>query len=571
MKKLSYALIFDIFIIILSSFLLLCAATALGEFAFKLFGSQNAPSTVLSTVIGFAVLNSVTELTHIFFPINFVVSTIIFFISISLFYFQNCSQKIKYELSKFKEDRCIIKNNINYFITICAIPFFVIKSMDQPALVDTGLYHLQTILWTNESSVVIGLGNLHNRLAFNHSWHTLSSLMNFHPIFDRGFISLAIAVMILTFYLIFTLNRYKHSNLVTILLIIAVFVDLRHISSPSADLGVTLMQVIIVSLFYNLIFEKQLSLEMQQNKVITILISCTLVLSIKLSSILFSIMTIGIVIISYRNKFTKSKLIMLVLFCILLFLPHLIKGYLLSGAPFFPLKFGRLDGVFWSIPIREINEINYWINCWAKTGGLEACPANLFDFGWTMSWFYGLPLFYKINFLFGSILLLGSIIKIKDHISNYILRNLLMLNTCILLLFAMWIVKGPDPRFLGATSTIYLANSCLIFLIIYLQNIKSYIRFGHFIYKSLSVILFAIILTSFFWNFSLDDLSNILSKGFLPVKNVSTTPFDTVNGKIINIPVGGESCYGSQVPCSKHFRNNIIFGEQNGYLYFAYD
>ena len=45
-----------------------------------------------------------------------------------------------------------------------------ILSMSSPTIYDDGLYHFNSIRWLNEYPIVLGLGNLHSRLAFNQSF-----------------------------------------------------------------------------------------------------------------------------------------------------------------------------------------------------------------------------------------------------------------------------------------------------------------------------------------------------------------------------------------------------------------
>ena len=46
---------------------------------------------------------------------------------------------------------------------------------------DSGLYHLQVIRWANAFPIVVGLGNLHGRLAFNNAGLLLDALLNVGP------------------------------------------------------------------------------------------------------------------------------------------------------------------------------------------------------------------------------------------------------------------------------------------------------------------------------------------------------------------------------------------------------
>ena len=57
-------------------------------------------------------------------------------------------------------------------------PAFSCVAATMPEVYDTALYHNQAIQWIEESGVVKGLGNLHNRLAYNSSFFALQALFN---------------------------------------------------------------------------------------------------------------------------------------------------------------------------------------------------------------------------------------------------------------------------------------------------------------------------------------------------------------------------------------------------------
>ncbi|MEO0561266.1 MAG: hypothetical protein AAF125_04085, partial [Chloroflexota bacterium] len=57
----------------------------------------------------------------------------------------------------------------------------------QPVRYDTGLYQIQSFMWTNTYPIVPGLGNLHGRLAFNNSFHIVIAALNHAlPLGGRG-------------------------------------------------------------------------------------------------------------------------------------------------------------------------------------------------------------------------------------------------------------------------------------------------------------------------------------------------------------------------------------------------
>src|SRR5271157_5842477 len=71
-------------------------------------------------------------------------------------------------------------------LVIIAI-WIAILSMSSPTIFDDGLYHFNSIRWLNEYPIVLGLGNLHSRLAFNQSFFAYVAYLNFYPFFNHGY------------------------------------------------------------------------------------------------------------------------------------------------------------------------------------------------------------------------------------------------------------------------------------------------------------------------------------------------------------------------------------------------
>lgn len=70
---------------------------------------------------------------------------------------------------------------------LVAIIWVASRSMLSPTSYDTGLYYLQSIRWINSYATVPGLGNLHDRLAFNQSFFSFAAALNFYPYFNHGY------------------------------------------------------------------------------------------------------------------------------------------------------------------------------------------------------------------------------------------------------------------------------------------------------------------------------------------------------------------------------------------------
>lgn len=64
--------------------------------------------------------------------------------------------------------------------------FFAVLASTAPVVYDTSLYHVQAIEWIEKYGVVKGLGNLHNRLAYNSSFFALQALFSWNSIVGQS-------------------------------------------------------------------------------------------------------------------------------------------------------------------------------------------------------------------------------------------------------------------------------------------------------------------------------------------------------------------------------------------------
>ena len=94
---------------------------------------------------------------------------------------------------------------------------------------------------------------------------------------------------------------------------------------------------------------------------------CISLITIKLSGAPFACFTMLFIFYSYRNIiFLKEKFFITLLISILI-LPHLIRGYYISGYPLFPLTFGSQFEPDWKMELMSVQSHSQIISCWAKS------------------------------------------------------------------------------------------------------------------------------------------------------------------------------------------------------------
>lgn len=119
---------------------------------------------------------------------------------------------------------------------------------------DTDLYHAQAIRWIEQYGVVKGLGNLHNRFAYNSAFFCLQALFSMKFITNQSLHSLnGFVTFLMLSYAVSTLSVWKKERLkVSDCYKIGIFVYFSYlenslqISSPGSDL-LTLCMVLYIS------------------------------------------------------------------------------------------------------------------------------------------------------------------------------------------------------------------------------------------------------------------------------------------------------------------------------------
>ena len=150
---------------------------------------NEAPSHSLRAVLdkvwlGWCLLLILLQLCHFMMPLEGGVSLAIYGTGLIL------------ALFFLRRDRGIIPEsalgNLRHYGTLTwiglavLIGWIALRAMKVPTDFDSGLYHFGSVRWINEYAIVPGLGNLHNRLAFNCSYFPFVASLNFYPWFGHG-------------------------------------------------------------------------------------------------------------------------------------------------------------------------------------------------------------------------------------------------------------------------------------------------------------------------------------------------------------------------------------------------
>ncbi len=330
----------------------------------------------------------------------------------------------------------------------------LVLSKGIPYQYDTGLYHAQSIRWIETYGVVPGLGNLHNRLAYNSSFFCLQALFSLYFLVGQslhgvnGFITFFFLGYAICSMKVFRTKKICLSDCFRLALLIFYSheeanyqITVSAINSPGSDL-MTLGLVLYI-------FTKWIShLEDGEQDPRPFAYLCILgvyAATLKLSAALVVLLTILPASQLIRQK--KWKEISVYFFAgILVLLPFLIRNVLISGYLIYPYPELDLFQVDWKMPsytlVYDRNEIKAW--GWGLNDVMKFdSPFSV----WFPVWYGKLDPFLRTFFL--ATLISAPIVfgigfyRLLRHKDGKELLLAVTMAAC----FLLWFIGAPSPRY----------------------------------------------------------------------------------------------------------------------------
>ncbi len=495
---------------------------------------------------GLITLSFITSVACLFIPLKF---SYFLILTLGLLFFL-ISKRIKIILSLGKYSiKCKITIIESLFVSICILIFIIIGTLN-PVNADTNIYHVQIIKWVNEYGTIPGIANLFPRYGLGSNWFNLISIFKI-PFFSNNNYTWLNTTTVIWFF-VWLVNNWKFhqsnatvsisskvlSHFYLLLIIFCLFEwELFRDAANSAnyDFIVTALTIAIV-----LFLIEEILLPPNRRKFSFIFaIVCLSLIPLKLSGV-FAIL----LLLYYLLSFKKAKYwIYCFIAGILITIPFLIKNYIITGYPLFPvsLSFSSPD---WQVPVAMTDYLRQYIYV---TNHFYNIPIDykqipeLIHKNWIGLWFSGILIQQKIIVL-GAFTSISVILFKPSFLSDN--KKLRILFQILLLMATGWFFSAPSPRFgYGVLLILAFFPACLFL--------------GRFISTKLHqyVILISIAISCFYiYKKSSPIRSN-------PAHLVYPVPLDKPPGKKINLDGiklylpeiinNGwmRDCYDSEVPC----------------------
>jgi hypothetical protein len=447
--------LYELSILLMLLLCLLLFTAGWGRLAFRMLG---VPSEDLVSVdslwLGLIFIVAFLGLAHFLVPINWSLRILIALVGLlGVYLTPNLRAQVTASVEKIR------RHPGAFLFILIVIVGLCLKSLQAPRNFDSALYHFQTIRWLNEFPIVYGLGNLHGRLAFNQSYFNLLALLQIEPLTSKGYAAAAVFMVLLCAGSIYKLYDAvsRGNGWLVLMLMSGLGLTLDQLSSPTPDSAISIIQLQIYVYLISLYVRYESAKKIETSPVLVVAFLAYFILTIKISAFAFAC---GCLLISLPlfNAIRKVDIKVLAVsggVGLLLLAIHFSRGYVLSGAPFFPSQFGADWSLPWAMPQESVKGDADWIYSWARLPGAD--PATVLgNWNWLGPWLNNVPLLAKNLFCAGIILFGLNVILLCRAKINRTQAMPYLLYVPLVLALLFWFFTAPDFRFLGAVSTLFI-------------------------------------------------------------------------------------------------------------------
>lgn len=507
---------------------------------------------------------------HFIMPINIYSVAPVLLVGIALYLCFYSRQKKEY--SEVKQSSFVMAA-ASVAMMLLLILWVASRSMLPPTNYDSGLYHFNAIRWTNEYPLVLGLGNLHGRLAFNQSFFTYVAALNLYPLFGHGRSIANSFLFLLSIVTLFELilpiikkPHYVHnmspSHWVTSIFCLPLLafwgLSSNGLPSPSPDLTCSLLQVIIFVIFTRLVSTYCNDGAISINEAMIVCLLAGTAITVKLSNVAFCavVMVFALAGIFKTSHEHIKDMVRLLLPAVAVLSIFCLRGIMLSGAPLYPSTIAYISAG-WSVPEENVLEQSYWVYSWARQPGAH-WKEVLGSSTWFMPWLQKTILkITDVTYPLAVFILCGALIVFSRMCMRNNPRTPCRCHAIILLpllaSLAFWFFSAPNYRFANAVFLLLPISTAVLLLEQYQPHTKKTV----FVIIS-GCVFVACSINLLIWSYThRRTITRISVDGWHPVKQVALNVKVTRSGLRVYTPVQGDQCWDSPIPSTPYFKESL--------------
>jgi hypothetical protein len=329
---------------------------------------------------------------------------------------------------------------------------------------DSAMYHVGTVEWANRFAVVPGLGNLHDRFAYNSASLLLAALLDAGPLDGlSSHLVNGLLLVVLATYAILAVSRFMRGGeerriadlIACMMLPIAVLTFLgKEARSLSTDAPAMLF-VVAAALRIVRSLERPEADHAERAYVLSCAVLClAAAVTVKLSTIAFAAASIPIALVAWRLSPAPAlrswkPIAAAFVLPVALGLAWVARGVVLSGYPAYPLALGGFP-VSWRLPEEQARAAAAWISTSARAlneGRIELGSESVGV--WTslvvdredLFLYVPLPVLIVVLALIGAVMFGGLKWRVQQRVW--------LVWIPVLGSIFFWAIAAPHPRFAG--------------------------------------------------------------------------------------------------------------------------
>lgn len=407
--------------VLVSWMIILIASFLFGYIIIKIILGETGALFGLDVIImcGLMMLNVFAEFFSIFYKVGmmacFVLTLLGGCVLLYILYTKSMNQLLK--LFKTLWNKSYIVYISVFFCTLAMLLWTALT----PQHYDTSLYHAQAVRWIEEYGVVPGLGNLHNRFAYNSAFMPLQALFSLKWLFGQSLHTLnGFICYILLLYSVITNNLIKGeklrlSDFLKFSVIIYICVNRSYISSLSSDI-LAMLGITYILIKWSELNEKQVK---DETPYCFLCVMCVWMATVKLSIATGVLLVVyPLILLIQKRKWKKIAAYLCLGF--LIAIPWLIRNVIISGYLIYP--YSKVD--FFNFDWKMLPSILDYDKMEIVVWGRNVKQVELYYqpvYTWIAEWYKAQSLFDQGLIILGGIsvpIVLGICLK-KSHEKNY--------------------------------------------------------------------------------------------------------------------------------------------------------
>lgn len=390
---------------------------------------------------------------------------------------------------------------------------------------DTGLYHLPQLQWMKLEATPIGIVNLHARLAFTPVWFPLGAILRFPLLELSGPFVLNIFLLNISLYqlLVWFRNNTSINYFIAALLMVACpeIMNLYRLSSPSTDVPVAILTLMgVIACFVK-----------DKEDVATLLFGFALLIK-PLTAPFF------IAHLIFNRSSFKARLIP-----IIVLLLNFCRSILLSGCLIYPLNMACIHALPWTPSPEKVMADENFVTARAKFPLGKEISGH-----WMSAWFSDFmhsPIFYCLCIICLSLIV--YLVMVRKKIVLRWEKNHIILYSVICVGALIWFASAPYVR-MG------------IFYILMIPVFPFLVLF-----RTVNIQKYAVFFILALYIYQLPP-SLKMEWPVIPKQEIEVNM--NVKGQEIYRPQKGIKCWDLPLPCTTHFKADIIYEKHFGRYYF---